>query len=67
MLNINKNNCRYVIRKNKSLKNLNIGGGVFIYIQENLNFNTLDNLTYSRPDFVDIGYFVDIAGAKLYF
>ena len=44
----------HVIRKNKSIKNLNIGGGVSIYIQEHLNVNTLDNLTYSLPDFVDI-------------
>ena len=32
LYNIDKYNCTHVIRKNKSIKNLNIGGGVSIYI-----------------------------------
>ena len=39
--NIDKFNCTHVIRKNKSIKNLNIGGGVSIYIQEHLNFKNI--------------------------
>ena len=31
LYNIDTYNCTHVIRKNKSIKNLNIGGGVSIY------------------------------------
>ena len=31
-----------------------MGGGVFIFIQDDLNYNTLDNLYISIPNFLDI-------------
>ena len=51
----NYNACH--ITRNNSIKNTynnNTGGGVSIFIQHHLNYNTIDNLCISKHKFVDI-------------
>ena len=52
---IEKYNSIHVVRNNnKVIINNNVGGGVSIFIQDDLNYNTLDNLCISIPNFLDI-------------
>ena len=51
---IDKYNSIHVVRNNNGITNNNVGGGVSIFIQDDLIYNTLDNLCISIPNFLDI-------------
>ena len=51
---IDKYNSIHVVRNNNGITNNNVGGGVYIFIQDDLIYNTLDNLCISIPNILDI-------------